>query len=527
MDADFVIVGGGSAGCVLANRLSQGGRYSVILIEAGPARRPLMARVPLGVGRLWNDPRYGWNLRSAPEPGLGGRQLSLPRGRLLGGSGAVNAMNFVRGAEADFDAWEAMGLPGWSAQDMAEAFRTVERVDAALTSAARGASGPVIVTQTPVRDALIDQWTDALAAQGHPRLRDYNATPGPGLGRAQFNIGRGRRSDPRAAYLDPALRRRNLTVLSDHLALSIAVSEGRARHVVARHKGGLRRITARCEVIVAAGAFGSPHLLQVSGIGPGAVLQAAGIPPVVTLDAVGRNLWDHPRVAIEYRRPPSYMHRLLRWDRLALRFAQALLLRSGPATWPLVAAHLFMSSSPERRAPDFQVLLRLFDPALQPWLTQAPATDRWGMVVCLVQPESRGHVHALSPDARRAPEIVTGVLSQGSDMARMVGICQGLRRAMGAPGLAGWTRDEMTPGPGIETAEQWEQFVRQTGDTIFHPGGTCAMGTVVDQGLSVRGVRGLRVVDASVMPLPVSGNIHAAVLAVAEKGAALIRAAAG
>ena len=212
---------------------------------------------------------------------------------------------------------------------------------------------------------------------------------------------------------------------------------------------------------------------------------------------------------------------------LALRFAQALLLHSGPATWPLAAAHLFLCSAPDRRAPDFQVLLRLFDPSLQPWLMRAPATDRWGMVVCLVQPESRGHVRALSSDIRRAPEILTGILSQGSDMARMVATCQGLRRTMSGPGLTGWTKDELAPGPGIQTPEQWAQFVRASGDTIFHPGGTCAMGAVVDQDLSVHGVRGLRVVDASVMPLPISGNIHAAVLAVAEKGAALIRAAAG
>lgn len=527
MQADFVIVGGGSAGCVLANRLSEGGRYSVVLIEAGPGRRPLMARVPLGVGRLWNDPRYGWDFRSAPEPGLGGRRLALPRGRLLGGSGAVNAMNFVRGAAADFDAWHALGLQGWSAQDMAEAFRAVERVEPALAGEARGRSGPMGVTETPVQDALIDDWIAALEAQGHPHLPDYNAALGPGIGRAQFNIAHGRRSDPRAAYLDPVLDRRNLTVLSDHLVDSLSISEGRARHVVARHKGGVRRIAARCEIILAAGAFGSPHLLQVSGIGPGAVLQAAGIPPIVPMEAVGRNLWDHPRVALEYRRTPSYMHRLLRWDRLALRFAQALLLRSGPATWPLAAAHLFLRSAPDRRAPDFQVLLRLFDPSLQPWLMRAPATDRWGMVVCLVQPESRGHVRALSSDIRRAPEILTGILSQGSDMARMVATCQGLRRTMSGPGLAGWTTDELAPGPGIQTPEQWAQFVRASGDTIFHPGGTCAMGAVVDQDLSVHGVRGLRVVDASVMPLPISGNIHAAVLAVAEKGAALIRAAAG
>ncbi|GGF74799.1 dehydrogenase [Mameliella alba] len=523
LKADFVIVGGGSAGCVLANRLSAGGQFSVILVEAGRASRPLMSKVPLGVGRAWSDPRHNWNDHSAPEPGLDGRHLTLTRGRLLGGSGAINAMNFVRGAAADFDAWHSLGLPGWSAEEMARHFRATERTTAGLSSPTRGDSGPIDVAETPVRDGLIEAWMKALQGQGVKRLDDYNADLTAGVGRAQFNIARGRRRDPRVAYLDPACRRKNLRVLGEHHALRITVRDGRAADVLARYRGVLRRIAARREVIVAAGSYGSPHLLQLSGIGPGATLQAAGIPPVMVNDRIGCNLWDHPRVAIEYARCPSYMHRLLRWDRLLFRFAQALVLRSGPATWPLAAAHLFMVSSPARNSPDMQVLLRLFDPTLQPWLLKAPDGDRWGMVVCLVQPESRGHVRTLSDDPAQAPEVVTGILSEESDMARMVATCEALRQAMRVPEMTRWASEELSPGPSVSTKADWRDFMRKSSGTIFHPGGTCAMGEVVDHRLRLRGVAGLRVVDASVMPLPVTGNIHAAVLAVAEKAAGMIR----
>jgi len=522
-----VIVGGGSAGCVLANRLTQCGRYSVILLEAGSGRRPVMTQIPLGVGRLWNNPQYGWGYRSAPEPGLRGRQLELPRGRLLGGSGAINAMNFVRGAAADFDAWHALGLPGWSARDMAASFRAVERVSGALAGPHRGDAGPIEVNETTVQDPLIDSWISVLKAQGHAYIPDYNAEFSAGVGRAQFNIARGRRCDPRSAYLDPALRRRNLTVLSGHHVARIAVSQGRASHVIVRHGLATLRIVARREIILSAGTFGSPHLLHLSGIGPGTVLKAAGIEPVAFNDGVGRNLWEHPRVAIEFRRPPSYMHHLLRWDRLVLRLMQALALRSGPVTWPLAAAHLFLKTSPERISPDVQVLLRLFDPSLQPWLLHPPAGDRWGMVVCLVQPDSRGRVQAVSDDPMKAPKITTGILSNAVDVARLIGACRELRQAMDTPELAQWTRDEVTPGAGLSSEADWENFVRDTADTIFHPGGSCAMGAVVDHRLMVHGLSGLRVADASVMPLPVSGNIHAAVLAVAEKAATMILSAAG
>ena len=535
VEADFVIVGAGSAGCLLADRLSADGRFRVVLVEAGRRWRDPLLSIPLGVGAVWKAARYNWSYRSQPEAALGGRRLFLPRGRLVGGSSMINAMNHVRGNAADFDAWAALGLPGWAAAEVLPLFRRLEDYAGPDPDALRGHGGPLAITEASHADPVVEAAFSAFAAAGHTALADYNGARQEGFGRAQFNLSGGRRLGADRAFLAPALRRANLRLLTGMRAEQLEIApDGRATGVVCRRGGRRHVVTAGREVILAAGAFGSPALLLRSGLGPAADLARLGIPLRAHLPAVGANLWDHPRVAVEFRRRrPSQLSGAMRLDRLAVALARAALTGRGPASEPLAAAHLFARSRPGLPAPNLQFLLRLFNPALGPRLPFVPpaVSDAFGLVACLVHPASRGRVRLVSADPADPPAIETGILGARQDVEDLT---EGFRmaQAFGShPAFAAHHDGPLSPSSQLVDQGEIEAFLRASADTIFHPAGTCAMGPdgagghgqgAVDGTLRVRGVRGLRVVDASVMPLPVRGNIQAAVFMVAEKAAGLI-----
>ena len=344
---DFVIIGAGTAGCLIANRLTQSGKYSVLLVEAGKRQRHPAINIPLGVGHIWNNPKFNWNYKSQPEPGLGRREVYLPRGRLVGGSSAINAMNHVRGNRSDFDRWEDLGLVGWGFEHVLPHFKRSENY-ISNKSWYRGHNGEMQVSEAHHADPLVVSLMRGLTSAGFEPVEDYNGPVQEGFGRAQFNIGDGRRRDSATSFLYPALQRQNLSLLTKALVRKVLFSvDHRATGVQVDRAGNVQQILARREVIVCAGAYNSPKLLLASGIGPASDLTGFGIEMVADLSEVGQNLFDHPKIAVEFgRTKTSNVFDAMRMDRLFLSFAQAWLLRTGMATDPLVAANLFAKSDP-------------------------------------------------------------------------------------------------------------------------------------------------------------------------------------
>jgi choline dehydrogenase len=347
-----------------------------------------------------------------------------------------------------------------------------------------------------------------------------------GFGRAQFNMNQGRRQDTASRFAIVAARHHGLRIFGNTVVNRILFSEQRrAVALVCVRDGRPLTIRARREIVLSAGAYGSPAIMLRSGIGPAEELAAVGIPLVSDQPFVGRNLFDHPRIALEYvRRNPSQIHKTLRYDRLIMALTRAALFGTGPATQPLAAAHLFARTRPALPAPNVQALFRLFNPRLRPRLPLAPPGegDTFGFVICLLRPESRGQVKLAAPDPHAPPEIRHNFLASTEDLRQLVEGGRMLRTVASSPLLGEHADGEILPGDDCRSEDEWADFVRSTADTIFHPGGTCAMGTVTDADLSVRGVTGLRIADASVMPLPVSGNTNAAVMMIAERASDLI-----
>ncbi|KFC66217.1 Glucose-methanol-choline oxidoreductase [Devosia sp. LC5] len=522
---DYLVVGAGTAGGLLASRLAADGRFTVALVEAGRRSANPLLSLPLGVGQVWNDPRYNWSYRSEPEPFLDGRELYLPRGKVLGGSSAINAMNHVRGNRHDYESWAALGLNGWSYDEILPYFLRSEDWRGS-PSAMRGAGGPIAVSEPAQKDPIIDAVFASLRAAGHRHNRDYNGVVQDGFGRAQFNMSQGRRQDTGSRFVFPAARRQSLKVFGNTVADRIQFSEqGRAIAVDGVRDGLPLTIRARREIILSAGAYGSPAILLRSGIGPAEELAEHNIPLVANQPNVGRNLFDHPRIALEYvRRRPSQIHRTLRYDRLVMALARGTLFGTGPATQPLAAGHLFAHTRPGLPAPNVQALFRLFNPRLRPRWPFSPRgeADTFGFVICLLHPQSRGYVRLRARAPHAPPGIRHNFFASAEDLQQLVEGGRMLRAATTSPLLDDHAAGELYPGDDCQSDDEWADFVRSTADTIFHPGGTCAMGTVTDADLSVRGVSGLRIADASVMPLPVSGNTNAAVMMVAERASDLI-----
>lgn len=524
-EADFIIVGAGSAGCVLANRLTADGKNTVLLLEAGPRDRNPWIHVPLGVGKVLSDPSVNWLLKTVPEPNAKGRVLGVPRGKVLGGSSSINGCIYVRGNAADYDGWAQMGCRGWSFSDVLPYFRRAENFEDGADRF-RGAGGPLNVAWVRDRDALLDGVLDAAAQAGYPRNPDVNGARQEGFTYSQTTTRGGLRYSAARAYLHPAAKRPNLGIETGVLATRILFEGNRATGVEFVRDGVRSRCRARREVILAAGSIHSPALLELSGIGDPEHLAQLGIPVVAASPEVGRNLQDHFAVWVKWR---IHGHKTLnertRGTRALLEGMRYLLSRRGALSYTAGPVMGFVRTRPELEHCDVQY-------HCTPLSFENPETRQLerdpGMTISslVLQPQSRGHVHIRSPEAEAAPEIFYNAFSAQYDVDTIVAGIRILRDIARQPALERFRPLELSPGPEAVSDEELDSYVRTFGNACFHPVGTCRMGgderSVVDPALRVRGVAGLRVVDASVMPRIPSGNTNAPVIMIAEKAAELI-----
>lgn len=533
---DYVIVGAGSAGCVLAARLSENPQVRVLLLEAGGWDTDPWIHLPLGWGRIVPQRRHDWHYDSAPEPALNQREIECTRGKVIGGCSSINAMAYVRGNRADYDRWaNTHKLKGWSYDEVLPWFKRQEHWEGG-EDAYRGGSGPVGVIRSRFNDPLAQAFMDAGQRLGHPLTDDYNGEQQHGLSTLQMTLANGRRSSAAVAYLRPALRRPNLTVQVHALASRVVMAGGSAQGVSYAVSGGAERTAwAGREVILAGGVINSPQLLMLSGIGDPDELRAHGITPAVPLRGVGKNLQDHLWASVEYqRKQPGPFHRTMRLDRVAFSLAQALLLRTGPWTDLPSGWTGFLktgaSTGPSADIPDVQILFRAMAAGAGPYLPPfKPAyTDGFTARAVLLRPQSRGRLTLASPDPRVAPRIHFNFLSHPEDLPVLRTGLRMLREFGAQPSLASFVEQELSPGPHAQSDADLDAHIRAGSATAHHPIGTCKMGAaddpqaVVDDQLRVRGIAGLRVVDASVMPDEVGGNIQAAVLMIAERAAGMI-----
>lgn len=530
--ADFIIVGAGSAGCVLANRLSADPGNRVLLLEAGGRDWNPLLRVPLMTGLLLRGGYANWGFRSEPEPNLENRVLNWPRGKVVGGSSSINGMVHVRGLPSDYDAWAQRGLPGWSFADCLPAFKRMEAWEGGADEW-RGGSGPLPVTRPPQANPLFDAFIAAGRAAGHRVTRDFNGPEPEGFGRYDFAIRDGQRWSAARAYLDPARARPNLVVATGAQLLRVLFEKRRAVGVEVLHRGRVLRLRAEREVILSGGTIGSPMALMHSGIGDAEALRALGIPVVADRKEVGRNLQDHLLVRIEHVcTQPITLHAITRADRAALAVLQAMLFGTGPAASFPIAAGAYLKSDPSLDTPDLQSFLLpgLSSAALRlPFLPRAtPRHDGHGFFANVYQmrPESRGTLALRSADPRDPPLIRPNHLSAPRDLIVLREGVKRIREVFAQGPMDPFRGPELSPGPAVRSDAEIEAFIRRTAESVYHCTGTCRMGadeeSVVDARLRVRGVEGLRVADASVMPTIPSTNTAAPTMMVAERAAEFI-----
>jgi choline dehydrogenase/4-pyridoxate dehydrogenase len=528
---DYIIVGAGSAGCTLANRLTEDPDVRVLILEAGGSDRSPLIAVPLGWGKIVQHRYFDWGYFTEPEPNLDNREVECARGRVVGGCSSINATAYVRGHRADYDRWAASGLAGWSYADVLPYFKKQEDwTEGADTY--RGAGGPLTTIRSRYADPLAEALMAASESAGHGTSDDYNGARNEGTARAQFTVRNGRRCSAAVGYLRPALQRGNLTLHTGALALRVVVENGRAFGIEFASGGETKTARVEREVILAGGVINSPQLLMLSGIGDPAHLRAHGIDCIHALPGVGRNLQDHLSVGVDFERNgdgPFVGH--LRYDRIALAMAQAYLFGTGFATEMPGPVMGFFKSDSSLKQPDIQLLCRLVPPETQPWFPgiRPRPHDAFMLRPVLLHPESRGEIRLKSADPRTHVAIHQNFLSEPKDLETLRNGITMMRDLAAQNDLDGFRGRELQPGANAKSQADLDAFIRRTSWTVHHPLGTCKMGTdnddmaVVDTQLRVRGMQGLRVVDASVMPDLVGGNINAPVIMIAEKAADVIR----
>jgi 4-pyridoxate dehydrogenase len=528
---DYVIVGAGSAGCTLARRLTEDRGIRVLLLEAGGWDRDPWIKIPLGWGRILEKRLHDWMYFSEPEANANGRRIECARGKVVGGSSSINAMAYVRGNPGDYDRWAASGLPGWSYADVLPYFRRQESWEGG-SGPYRGGDGPLTVGTARYADPLVEACLAAGRSLQLPATPDYNGAQQEGLGRIQQTIRNGRRCSAAEAYLRPALPRPNLRVETSALASRIVLEGGRAVGVEYERRGVASVARAEREIILSGGVINSPQLLMLSGIGDPEALRAHGIEVMAELPGVGKNLQDHLSVLADYeRRGQGPFVAMMRLDRVALSLARAYCFGTGPASETPSGWTGFVKSRPDVELPDIQFLFRAVPGGAGPYLPPfKPAfADGFALRAVMLRPESRGEITLASADPKSAPRIHQNFLATEGDRRTLRDGLKLVRRIVGAAPLGAFVARELAPGADIESDDDLDAYIRATAATAHHPLGTCKMGpatdrmAVVDPELRVNGVAGLRVVDASVMPDLVGGNINAPVIMIAEKAADLIR----
>ncbi len=527
MEFDFIIVGAGSAGCVLANRLSANGKYKVAVLEAGGKDTYPWIHVPVGYFKTMSNPNTDWMYKTEPDPGINGRSIKWPRGKVLGGSSSINGLLYVRGQAQDYDGWRQLGCTGWSWQDVAPLFKRSENYEnGSKEDELRGGDGPLSVSDTTVTRQCVDDWLTAAVNAGYKRAVDYNGADQEGVSLFQLTTRNGRRCSSAVAYLNPAKSRENLTVLTRCAVEKLTFEGKRCTGLIANHKGQRVTMKARKEVILSAGALASPQILMVSGIGAVDELKPLGIDMVHDNKAVGKNLQDHLQARPVYKTSlPTINTEVSNLIKQALIGLQYIATRGGPMAMAASLGTGFLKTREDLEVPDIQFHIQPFSADK---IDEGPHKfSAFTASVLQLRPESAGHLELVSGDMRDYPKIHPNYLATKTDCDTIVEGVRITRRITGTDPIARHVIEEHTPGPNVgDDYDEILHWVRDTSTTIYHPTGTCKMGVddaaVVDPRLKVIGVEGLRVADASIMPIIVSGNTNAPSIMIGEKASDLI-----